>query len=96
MALPKRALPTGVIALGDELVSIRGLSRTEAYHMTTLSDDPEAAETYILIVGTDSSEKDVRQWRESTTFGDVQAVVTGILELSGLTETAGNASAEGS
>jgi hypothetical protein len=90
MALPAITLPTGEAVLpGGATVPIRSLSRAESFGMQKYTDDAEGGDVYILSLGTDTPEADVRKWREATPFDDVQAVVTAILELSGLIDPKG-------
>lgn len=86
--LLKSRLPEGTAEIeGVGEILVRGLSRSEVIQMRKFKDDVEAAEAFILQRGTVDpamTAAEVRQWREATPAGEMEAPVNRILELSGL------------
>lgn len=81
--LPERTVD--VDGVGE--VRVRGLSRAEGARLKDFVDDPEAGEVFVLAAGLVDpalTADEVRLWQAAATAGEVEAVTTAILELSGL------------
>lgn len=103
MSLPTIPLPTRVIDLGGGAeVTIRGLSRAEARHLSTAfkdgseSGDVDGAEVWLLVTVLGVSDAEAQLWREQTDAVTVGKVVDGIIELSGMGEPSPKAATNGS
>lgn len=93
MGLPAIALNSGEVELpGGHKVKIRGLSRAEVLRMAGHGDDTAALEVEVIATATGESEDAVREWFAASPSYAVQAVVDGVLELSGLSGDLGKGS----
>lgn len=83
-----RGLPTDTVDLGDDIkVTVRGLSREEV--LACPDAETDAREAWFLakgLVDPDLSEDEATAWRKAAVSGEVNAVLTRIMELSGLLE----------
>lgn len=95
-SLLARTLPRRDVAVDGGTVTVRALSRSEAVRVADLQKDVDAAEVFILacaLVDPALTEDEVRVWRDSAASGEVDAVSTVVLELSGMTPEAAAAAA---
>lgn len=87
-ALLARRLPEDDVEVpGVCTFRVRGLSRAEALAANEL--DAEAREVFWLsrgIVDPAMTDDEIRQWRDATTFAEVELVSNRIVELSGMGE----------
>lgn len=86
MSLPELALPSSTVDIGGVQVVIRSLTRAEAYRAKELVGDEDAAETFLIACGTDSTVEEAKAWRDATAFDAVTPLVAAILKLSGITD----------
>jgi hypothetical protein len=91
MSLPSVPLPTATVDVAGTQVAIRGLSRSEACHLGTLTDDIDTAETYLIACATGLDESEVQTWRANTPANVADELVSAIADLSGLGPDAGKA-----
>lgn len=84
MPLPEVKIPREIVRVGDDDISVRGLTRAEAVRIQALAPDVEAMEILMLACGTDTSEDDVRAWVNATPAGTVEPLSDAIVRLSGL------------
>jgi hypothetical protein len=82
-------LPTGTVEIaGYGTVTVRGLSRSEVTDI--FASEGREREVRFLAAGIVAdpplTEKEVGQWMDSTTFGEVELVSARIAELSGVGE----------
>lgn len=88
-ALLASRLPEGEVELpGVGVIRVRGLSRFEALHSGDL--DGEEREVYWLscgIVEPALTKDEIKRWRDSATYAEVELVADRIAELSGMKDT---------
>lgn len=87
MGLPKIKLPTKEVLLSDgSAVEVRGLTRAEVLELQKIGQEDqskfEPASLEKAIEGVTAEE--AAAWIASTPFGDVDAVLQAILDLSGI------------
>jgi hypothetical protein len=95
-SLLARTLPQKDVELADGTVRVRALSRSESIRVAGLSGDIDAAETFILacaLIDPELTEEEVTRWRAAAPSGEVDAVADAVLELSGMTAKAAEATA---
>lgn len=76
---------------GVGTIRIRSLSRSEALMVKGKDYEPGALERKLIslaCVEPELTEDDVRQWQEASSAGELEPVVTAILELSGMVKSA--------
>ena|SRR3990167_3966238 len=93
MQLPIRPLPRDSVVVNGQSVEFRSLSRAEAMKVTTgfTGDreaggppDPDGAEIFVLMCGTDSTADEVAAFRQGSDMVEGGKLVDAILVLSGL------------
>lgn len=87
MTLPRSACPTGKVTMSSgEVVSVRGLTRTEALHVreTYRKGGVVAMEQQTLAYAFDVELDDVVAWYATADNGDVDKLSAKIAQLSGL------------
>jgi hypothetical protein len=83
MTLPASPIPTGVVTVNGTDVPVRGLSRTEALHMSEL-EGVQAAEVYVLSTGAGVTPEEAERWLGEVTNDVADLLTDKILRLSGL------------
>jgi hypothetical protein len=83
MTLPGSPIPTGVVTIAGTDVSVRGLSRTEALHMSEIGDI-HGAEVYCLATGAGVTPEEAERWLGEVTNDVADLLTDKILRLSGL------------
>jgi hypothetical protein len=86
--LPATVLPSEEVQISDVTVTIRSLTRSQAYALKGMEDE-DAQETAVIAWGTGSTMEEAKTWRAEAGFGIVSPLVNAILELSGLTDPKG-------
>jgi hypothetical protein len=94
MTLPVRQLARDTVQVNGQSVAIRSLSRKETIEMTRFKDDVDGGEIFIIARATDSSEDEVRIFRETTNGLEVDNLINAILKLSGLDQLQARAKAQ--
>lgn len=97
--LIKARLPERVVALpGVGEIRVRGLSRAEVLACQGIKDDQAAFEARVLslaMVDPALSEDDVIAWREAALYGEAEAALDAISDLSKLGEGAAKSGVSG-
>ena len=95
MGLPRTQGNSRVVKLSGGEVEVRGLSRAEALRMADHKADVQALEIDLIATATGEPVKAVTEWYGETATQDVEALVTAVMELSGMTEASGKGSSAG-
>lgn len=85
MDLPKIALPTSEVLVGDTLVPIKSLTRSQALKVHTFEGREDEAEDFILACGTGLTMAEAHAWRDSVDLHTAGLLTDAIIVLSGLT-----------
>lgn len=85
--LPIKPLPRASVEIEGQPVEVRGLSRSEALHLSTrfTQDTADEAEVYILTCGTGVSADEARAFLSQTDATTAGLLIDKIIELSGIT-----------
>lgn len=83
MPLPKPALATSTLQLGEVTVEIRSLTASQAMHVNEIASEAQRA-VWMLACGFGISEEEASDWFDAVSFELATAALVAIVELSGL------------
>jgi hypothetical protein len=94
MTLQGGPLARETVEVNGAAVEIRSLSRKETLELAKFTGDPDAGEVYIIARATESSEDEVRVFRETTNALEIDNLLDAILKLSGIDQLAARVQAK--
>jgi hypothetical protein len=93
--LTSKRLETVEVPIDEtDSVTIRPLTRQEAFHVVNKEMAIDVAERYVLsraMVDPEMSEADVKAWQDGSPAGEIQRVFEKVVEISGMSEGAAKA-----
>lgn len=84
MGLPQIPLRKETIVVGDEKIEVHGLSYAVALRLDSMEGTLEDKSAFLLAMGCDVSEEEVRQWMQITPADVIDTVTEKIMELTGI------------